>query len=331
MTGEAKLVDGFGRTHTNLRVSVTDRCNLRCVYCMPEDVQFLPREEILSFEEITAAVETLAELGVSKVRLTGGEPLLRKGLPDLVRMLKRVRGLTDLGLTTNGITLAQHAADLYAAGLRTANVSLDTLDPGRFRELARRDGVERVIEGLRASKAAGFERIKVNAVALRGYFEHDAGPLALFCKAHGFEFRVIETMPIGADAWDRSQLVPATEILELIESAAGPLVPAHNYDPHAPASEFEYADGRGRVGIIASVTRPFCKLCNRLRLTADGKLRNCLFSQAETDVKPFLRPRLDRAGFVAAARSCVSSKGPGHEINLASFVKPTRTMHAIGG
>ncbi len=333
LTGDAGPVlrDTFGRAHNNLRVSVTDRCNLRCTYCMPEDVTFRDRSELLTFEEITRFVRVAAGLGVDKVRLTGGEPLLRRGVPELVRMVVAVPGIRDVGLTTNGLLLARQARDLYAAGLRRLNVSLDTLDPGRFRELTRRDGVEQVVEGLLAAKQAGFDPIKVNAVAVRGFAEHDAVPLARFCRQHGFEMRFIEYMPIGAEPWERAKMFPAHELLELLEREVAPLVPAADYDPSAPAMDFDYADG-GRVGVIASVSRPFCKRCNRLRLTAEGKLRNCLFALDEADVKPLLRTAApDDAKLAEVIRATVWAKWAGHQINSAKFVKPGRTMHAIGG
>jgi cyclic pyranopterin phosphate synthase len=324
------LIDSFGRGHNNLRISVTDRCNLRCVYCMPEDVTFLPREEMLSFEEMADFVRVAAPLGINKIRLTGGEPLMRKQLDRLVRMLAAIPGIDDIGLTTNGLLLEQHAKPLFDAGLRRMNVSLDTLDPTRFRELARRDGVDDVIAGLLAASAAGFQPIKVNAVAIRGFIEKDAVPLAQFCRKQGFEMRFIEYMPIGAESWEREKCYFAHEILELLERGIGPLNPARDYDPHAPAMDFEYADGGGRVGIIASVSRPFCRSCNRLRLTADGKLRNCLFAMDETDVKPLIRSK-DDPGLAVAIRESVLAKWEGHEINTARFVKPLRTMHTIGG
>jgi cyclic pyranopterin phosphate synthase len=326
------LADTFGRIHNNLRISVTDRCNLRCVYCMPEDVTFQDRRELLTFEEMTHFVRVAAPLGIDKVRLTGGEPLMRRDLHKLVAMLTAVPGIRDIGLTTNGILLADHAQALYDAGLRRMNVSLDTLDPGRFRELTRRDGLERVIDGILAAKRAGFAPIKVNAVSIRGYAELDAVPLARFAREHGLEMRFIEYMPIGAEPWERGKVFFAREILELLEREVAPLAPAGDYDPRSPAMDFEYADGGGRVGIIASVSRPFCRSCNRLRLTADGKLRNCLFALDEADVKRFLRPPgTDDAALADTIRRNVWAKWEGHEINTARFVKPDRTMHAIGG
>ena len=326
------LVDTFGRIHNNLRISVTDRCNLRCTYCMPEDVTFLDKSALLSFEEMTHFARVAAGLGVNKIRLTGGEPLLRRDLPTLVRMIAAIPGIDDIGLTTNGLLLAIQARALYDAGLRRLNVSLDTLDPGRFFELSRRDGLPQVLAGLKAAKAAGFAPIKVNAVAIRGFIEHDAVPLAHFCREEGFELRFIESMPIGADSWEREKAVFAHELLEWLEAGVAPLGPAADYDPHSPAMDFEYADGRGRVGIIASVSRPFCRSCNRIRLTAEGKLRNCLFAHDEVDVKPLLRAvPADDDALRDALSANVWAKREGHEINSAKFVKPLRTMHSIGG
>jgi GTP 3',8-cyclase len=330
-TQHSALIDTFGRTHNNLRVSVTDRCNLRCTYCMPEDVTFRDRSELLTFEEIAAFVRVAATLGVDKVRLTGGEPLVRKALHKLVQMLVGIPGIKDIGLTTNGILLADQASELLDAGLRRLNVSLDTLDPGRFRELTRRDGVEKVVAGLAAAKKAGFGPIKVNAVAIRGFAEQDVVPLARYCRENGFELRFIEYMPIGADSWEREKVFFANEILGLIEREVGALEPA-NHDPSAPALDYAYTDGSGTVGVIASVSRPFCRSCNRIRLTADGKLRNCLFALDETDVKELLRaPVINDGALADALRASVWAKWEGHEINAATFVKPDRTMHAIGG
>jgi GTP 3',8-cyclase len=325
------LIDTFGRSHNNLRLSVTDRCNLRCAYCMPEEVTFLERSKLLTFEEMTAFVRIAARLGVDKVRLTGGEPLLRRGLPDLVRMLSQMPGVRDLGLTTNGVLLANQAQSLFDAGLRRLNVSLDTLDPGRFQQLARRDALREVLAGVNSAVAAGFERIKVNAVILRGVNDVDVAPLARFARAHGLEMRYIDYMPIGGEAWERDKVVLAHEILETIDREVAPIVPADDYDPRAPAMDFRYVDGLGRVGIIAPVSRPFCRRCNRLRLTAEGKLRNCLFALDELDVKPLLRPRTDEESVAKMIRASVQSKWEGHEINSTRFVKPERTMHAIGG
>lgn len=326
----ASLLDTFGRVHNNLRVSVTDRCNLRCIYCMPEEVTFLDRADLLTFEEITQFVRVAAPLGIDKIRLTGGEPLMRRGLSGLVRMLVEVPGIKDVGLTTNALLLADQAQELYDAGLRRINVSLDTLDPDRFRQLARRDGLERTLEGIDAAKRAGFAPVKVNAVVIRGVNEMDVVPLARRAREQGWEMRFIEYMPIGAEAWEREKVYFAHEILDAIEREVGALLPAEDYDPRAPAMDFRYTDGGGRLGIIASVSRPFCRGCNRLRLTADGKLRNCLFALDEVDVKGELRGG-DEAKLARLIRANVWAKWEGHEINTARFVKPPRTMHAIGG
>jgi cyclic pyranopterin phosphate synthase len=325
------LVDTFGRIHNNLRVSVTDRCNLRCTYCMPEDALFQDLSGLLTFEEIAAFVRVAARLGVNKVRLTGGEPLLRKNLPALVRMVAAIPGIVDLGLTTNGVLLADQAEALHAAGVRRLNVSLDTLDPDRFRAIARRDRLDRVLAGLAAARRAGFAPIKINAVAIRGFAELDVIPLARYARENGFEMRFIEYMPIGADVWEREKVMSAAEILELIAREVGSLEAA-NHDPSAPAQDYTYRDGGGTVGIIASVSQPFCHNCNRLRLTADGKVRNCLFALEETDVRGLLRSTpIDEEAIAAALRGSVWAKRAGHEINAATFIKPERTMHAIGG
>jgi GTP 3',8-cyclase len=332
MSINGSLIDGFGRTHNNLRISVTDRCNIRCVYCMPETVEFLPKTSLLSFEEIARFVRASAKVGIDKIRLTGGEPLVRRGLTELVEQIVAIPGIKDVGLTTNGILLAPVAQALYDAGLRRINISLDTLDPARFLELTRRTGLERVIEGILAAKAAGFDPVKVNAVAIKGITEGDVVPLGLFCREHGLELRFIEYMPLDAgNLWEREKVLFASEILELLTQGIGPLVPVENQDPRAPALDYAYADGVGRVGMIASVSRPFCMSCNRVRLTADGKLRNCLFALDETDIRPILRGTGGDAELVAALRASVAAKWEGHEINTSRFIKPERLMHSIGG
>ena len=325
------LVDTFGRRHNNLRISVTDRCNLRCTYCMPEEVTFLDKGELLSFEEITRFVEIVAPLGIDKIRLTGGEPLLRRELPRLVAMVANVPGIKDVGLTTNGILLADQAQALFDAGLRRINISLDALNEARFRQLARRDGLDRVLAGIAAAKKAGFAPIKINAVSIRGITENEVVPLARYARDNGLEMRFIEYMPIGADAWERDKVYFAHEILETIERELGSLVPVEHFDARNPATEFQYVDGGGRVGIIASVSRPFCHSCNRVRLTAEGKLRNCLFALDEVDLKPLLRNGGSAEAIAEIVRKNVWAKWEGHEINTARFVKPERTMHAIGG
>ncbi len=327
---ETRLIDTFGRIHNNLRISVTDRCNLRCIYCMPEEVTFKPKSELLTFEEIVAFVKVAVELGINKIRLTGGEPLLRRGIADLVRMICEIPKIEDLSLTTNGILLKPLARELYQAGLRRLNVSLDTLDPERFFWLSRRQGLEQVLEGLAEAKAVGFSPIKVNAVALKNFSEADIVPLARYCRDHDFELRFIEYMPIGAEPWEREKVLLAAEMQAILEQEFGPLTPAQGNDPRNPSFDFVYPEG-GQVGFISSVSRPFCHSCNRLRLTAEGKLRNCLFSLDETDVRPWLRPQLAAEPLRQAILQTVWEKWEGHEINSAHFLKPERTMHAIGG
>jgi cyclic pyranopterin phosphate synthase len=326
------LTDSFGRVHNNLRVSVTDRCNIRCVYCMPESVTFLPRQSLLTFEEIVRFVRVAATLGVDKIRLTGGEPLVRRDLPKLVGMIAAVPGIKDVGLTTNGILLAPMARALRDAGLRRINVSLDTLDPARFQELTRRTGLEQVIEGILAARAAGFDPVKLNAVAIKGVTEPDVVPLALFAREQGLELRFIEYMPLDAgDRWERGKVLFAAEILEMLAQGVGPLAPSPGQDPRAPAADYDYLDGGGRVGLIASVSRPFCASCNRVRLTAEGKLRNCLFALEETDIRALLRGGAGDDAIAQAVRDSVAGKWEGHEINTARFIKPERLMHSIGG
>ncbi|GIW86261.1 MAG: GTP 3',8-cyclase [Isosphaeraceae bacterium] len=327
------LVDSFGRLHNNLRISVTDRCNIRCVYCMPETVRFLPRAEVLRFEEIARVVRAAVPLGIDKLRLTGGEPLVRRDLPRLITLLAEIDGIRDIALTTNGILLAPMARQLWDAGLRRINVSLDTLDPTRFEQLTRRSGFEQVIEGIHAAREAGFHPVKINAVAIKGVTEDDVVPLARFGRDHGCEIRFIEYMPLDAgDAWERGKVLFAEEILDRLAAEFGPLEPAPDQDPRAPALDYVYTDGHpARVGLIASVSRPFCGSCNRLRLTADGKLRNCLFALDETDLRALLRGGADDEALRAAIRASVAAKWEGHEINTARFIKPARLMHAIGG
>lgn len=327
-----RLVDSFGRVHTNLRISVTDRCNIRCVYCMPESVTFLPRRQLLTFEEIERVVRVSAGLGITKIRLTGGEPLVRRDLPQLVGRLVGIPGIVEVGLTTNGLLLAPLARPLFDAGLRRINISLDTLDPERFRALTRRDGLDQVIAGILAARDVGFRPIKLNAIAIKGMTEADLVPLARFALDHGLELRFIEYMPLDAGAWERDKVLLAAEMLELLGAEFGRLIPIGDQDPRSPSFDLSYADGRGRVGFIASVSRPFCGKCNRLRLTAEGKLRNCLFAMGEMDLRGILRDPSAHDGKLAQAfHGNVASKWFGHEINSAQFIQPERLMHAIGG
>jgi len=327
------LIDSYGRTHTSLRISVTDRCNVRCFYCMPEEgVKFVPRDEILSFEEIARFARIAAGLGIDKLRVTGGEPLVRRDLPVLIRRLASIPGIRDLALTTNGVQLAELAQPLYDAGLRRLNVHLDTLDRLRFSQISRRDELDKVLEGIAVAKRLGFGPIKLNAVAVKNLVEPDIVPLARFGREHGFEVRFIEFMPLDAQQlWDRGKVLTAADIINVLSREIAPLHPIPDADPRAPALEYQFADGIGRVGFIASVSRPFCLNCNRLRLTADGKLRYCLFAIEEDDVKGLLRRGAPDEEIAALIRRNVAGKWEGHEINTSRFVAPPRPMYAIGG
>ncbi len=327
------LIDTFDRVHDNLRISVTDRCNIRCFYCMPEDnVQYMPRQEILSFEEIERFVRVAVSLGVTKLRVTGGEPLVRKDLPLLIRKLSAIDGIRDLALTTNGVLLAQQAEALYDAGLRRLNVHLDTLDRERFLKITRRDDLDKVLHGLDVSQRLGFGPIKINAVAVKNLVEQDMVPLARYGRDHNIEIRFIEFMPLDAQGlWKRDSVLTADEIIQTLSREISPLLEIPDRDPRAPATDYRYADGVGRVGFIASVTRPFCLNCNRIRLTSDGKLRYCLFAIEETDVKSLLRNGAPDEEIASTIRATVHKKWIGHEINSAKFVAPPRPMYAIGG
>jgi len=328
-----QLRDTFGRLHDNLRVSVTDRCNIRCYYCMPEhDVQFVPREEILTFEEIERFVRVAVGLGIRKVRVTGGEPLVRRDLPSLIEKLAAIPGISDLALTTNGLLLSRQAQALYDAGLRRINVHLDTLDRERFQQITRRDDLGRVLEGIEACLALGYGPVKLNAVAVKGLTEPDIVPLARFGREKGIEVRFIEFMPLDAQGlWLRDKVLFAADIVDVLSREVAQLEPVPDPDPRAPAAEYRFADGVGGVGFIASVSRPFCLSCNRIRLTADGKLRYCLFAIEEADVKSILRGGASDEQLHLMIRKTVHAKWEGHEINTSRFVAPPRPMYAIGG
>ncbi|HTU48241.1 MAG TPA: GTP 3',8-cyclase MoaA [Bryobacteraceae bacterium] len=326
-----RLADSYGRIHSDLRISLTDRCNIRCFYCMPEQgAQFAPVRSLLNFEQIARFVSMAVSLGLSKIRLTGGEPLLRPKLPELIAVLAKTAGIRDLALTTNGVLLREAVKPLHAAGLRRLNIHLDTLDRERFRTIARRDDLDRVRAGIDCALAAGFS-IKLNAVAIKGLMEPDILPLVRFGRERKMEVRFIEFMPLDAQQlWSLERVLTADEMIEILSREFGPLTPVADADPRAPATEYQFADGY-RVGFIASVSRPFCMNCNRLRLTADGKLRYCLFAREETDIKPLLERSDSGAELEAAIRSTVWQKWAGHEINRAGFVAPQRPMYSIGG
>ncbi|HEY6340265.1 MAG TPA: GTP 3',8-cyclase MoaA [Bryobacteraceae bacterium] len=327
------LKDGFGRVHDNLRISVTDRCNIRCFYCMPEtDVKFEPREHMLRFEEIERFVRVAARLGIRKLRLTGGEPLVRKNLATLIRKLSAIPGIEDLALTTNGVLLAAQAQELYDAGLRRINIHLDTLDRERFFKITRRDELGRVLEGIEACRRIGYQPIKINAVAVRDLVEPDIVPLARFGRENGIEIRYIEFMPLDAQGlWERPRVLTASDMIAMLERGIGPLEEIPDQDPRAPATEYRFADRIGRVGFIASVSRPFCLNCNRIRLTADGHVRYCLFAVEETEMRSLLRGGASDESIAEAIRRCVEAKWIGHEINSPHFVPPPRPMYSIGG
>lgn len=333
MTIAGPLVDRFGRVHANLRVSVTDRCNIRCFYCMPEEgAQFKPRSEILRFEEIERFVRVAVQLGIRRVRITGGEPLVRADLPTLIQKLARVPGVDDLAMTTNGMLLPQYAAELRAAGLQRLNISLDTLREETFRTISRRDGLAQVLAGIQAAEHAGFEKIRLNAVAIRGITEDDILALVEFARAHRMELRFIEFMPLDADGqWQSRQVLPGADIRARIEERFGPLTPAPREDRSQPAVDFLLGDGVGRVGFINPVTEPFCGDCNRLRVTADGQVRNCLFSIEEWDARALLRGGASDEQLAELIRNCVGAKKPGHGIDSPEFLRPRRAMYELGG
>ena len=327
------VTDKFGRVHDSLRISVTDRCNIRCFYCMPEEgAVFSNRADILSYEEIERFVRAAVPLGINKLRLTGGEPLVRRDLASLVARLAAIPGVLDLALTTNAVLLEQHAESLYRAGLRRLNIHLDTLDREKFHRITRRDDLPRVMAGIDAAVRAGFERIKLNIVAVKGLMEPDIVPMARFCRERGFEPRYIEFMPLDAQSlWERQRVLSADQMIAMLSEEISPLEPVTDADPRAPATEYRYADDGGKVGFIASVTRPFCLNCNRIRITSDGKLRYCLFAIEETDVRGLLRSNASDEEIAAVIRRNVAEKWLGHEINSAKFIPPPRPMYSIGG
>ncbi len=324
----AGLIDGFGRTAVDMRVSLTDKCNLRCTYCMPaEGLPWLPSAELLSDDEIVRLVGVAAGLGVRTVRLTGGEPLIRPGLPGLV---SRLAELVDLSLTTNGLGLERLAAPLHKAGLRRVNVSMDTLRADRFLSLTRRDRLHDVITGLAAASAAGLAPVKVNTVLMRGVNDDEAGELLDWCLERGYELRFIEQMPLDPEhVWDRGVMVTADEILARLRERHS--LTAAEERGSAPAETWWVDGGPARVGVVGSVTRPFCSTCDRIRLTADGQLRTCLFAREETDLRTALREGADDAELGRRMGLAVRNKKIGHGIDDPAFLQPDRPMSAIGG
>ncbi|MFE9613594.1 GTP 3',8-cyclase MoaA [Streptomyces sp. NPDC006012] len=328
------MIDRFGRIHTDLRLSVLDRCNLRCSYCMPaEGLEWLARTDVLTDDEIHRLVRiAVARLGVRSIRVTGGEPLLRRGLPELVHRISTLSPTPEVSLTTNGIGLARLAGPLHAAGLERVNVSLDTLRRERFREITRRDHLGRVLQGLAAARDAGLRPVKINAVLVRGVNDDEILDLVSYAVDGGYRLRFIESMPLDAQgAWDRERMITADEILAVLGSRMT-LRPLPRADGDtAPAEEWRIAGTDTVVGVIASVTRPFCGSCNRLRLTADGQLRTCLFATEESDLRGLMRKGADDEEIAAAWRRAVAGKGRGHAIGAADFRQPDRPMSAIGG
>ena len=326
-----ELTDGFGRPIGDLRLSVTDRCNLRCAYCIPEETpEFQPREELLTFEEMEALTRGFASLGAGKVRVTGGEPLLRRDLPKLVARLAALDGVTDLAMTTNAIFLEAALSDLRLAGLQRLNISLDTLRSERFRLLTRRGGLRRVVAAIRAARDADWSPLKVNVVPLRGFNDDELVDFARFGRDEGVIVRFIEFMPLEAgEVWSRDMLVPGAEIRETLH-AWSPLEPVDPRHDAETAERFRFEDGT-EIGIIAPVTRPFCGACNRARLTADGKLRTCLFAHSELDLKAPLRAGATDEELKDLIAGAWRAKEPGHLINTPDYVRPDRTMSAIGG
>jgi cyclic pyranopterin phosphate synthase len=326
------LRDGHGRLIGDLRVSVTDRCNFRCQYCMPaEGLPWLERAEILSFEEITRIVGLCADMGVHDVRLTGGEPLVRRGFPSLAEMLSQTPGVDDLSVTTNGFLLERDAEALVSAGINRFNVSVDSLQQDRFFQLTRRDALPQVLRGLEA--LASFPQahpIKINAVAIRDFTEEEVIPFAEFARRTPYEVRFIEFMPLDADhAWTPEQVLTGAEIRDAID-AVYPLEPMPR-EPHATARVYRFADGEGKIGFINPVSEPFCGDCNRIRLTADGRLRTCLFSLNETDLREPIRAGADDFELARIIREAVWRKELKHHVGEPGFIQPARSMSAIGG
>ena len=326
------LRDSFGRQIRDLRVSVTDRCNFKCFYCKSaKGVNYVKRDRLLTYEEITKAARILVGLGVQKIRLTGGEPLLRRRLENLVASLAPIPGLEDLALTTNGFNLVERAASLKSSGLRRVTVSLDSLRAERFLEITKRREFDKVVEGIKVAKAAGLQPVKVNCVVVRGVNDDEVLDFAELARELDVEVRFIEFMPIDEDErWSRGEVVTGAEILKILKGRYA-LVPEERSDPSVTAQNYRFQDGPGVIGLITPVSRPFCGECSRLRLTADGKLRTCLFSTVEHDLKGLLRRGCSQGELEEFIRSTVKTKEKGHRINEPGFVAPSRSMSYIGG
>ncbi len=325
------LIDTFGRVANDLRISVTDRCNFRCTYCMPaEGLAWLPKEEILTFEELTRLLAIFVGLGVASIKVTGGEPTVRADLPDLVGMFRTVGPDLDISITTNGVLLEKLAAPLAQAGVDRATVSCDSLLRHRFAEMTRRDALEKVLAGLRAAEAAELKPIKINCVVIGGTNDDEIVDFARWSRETGYEVRFIEYMPLDAEhAWERSKVVPSARVLSAV-NAEFPLTGAG--PNNEPAATYRFADGApGAIGVIASVTEPFCDTCNRLRITAEGQFRSCLFALDETDLRGPMRAGAGDEELASLIRQAVWGKWSGHRINHPDFVQPARSMSMIGG
>ena len=330
MPTSGPLVDTFRRVHSDLRLSITDRCNFRCTYCMPEEgLSFLPRSEVLTFDEIARVARIAHGLGVRSLRLTGGEPLIRRGVVGLVEQLSAL-DFDDIALTTNGTNLASLAVDLASAGLSRVNVSCDSLNAERFAAIRRRGNLATVLGAMDAAEAAGLSPLKVNVVLMAGQNDDEVLDFANFARTTGRVVRFIEFMPLDAEGnWQRDLVVPGDEVIARIH-AEWPLVELDGDDP-APATRFRFADNVGEIGVVSSVTRPFCATCNRLRLTAEGAIRNCLFSDDELSVRKLLRSDGSDEDIALVLRRSVWGKLPGHGINNPDFLRPARSMSMIGG
>lgn len=324
------LIDQFGRRATDLRISVTDRCNYRCTYCMPAHPQWLPKPEILTFEEIESLARIFASEGVNQIRLTGGEPLVRKNLDRLIKKLKAIEGINDISLTTNGFFLKQQAASLKEAGMRRINISLDSLQPERFAKITGNDSFHQVMEGIREAQTLNFDPIKINCVVIRGFNDDEIVDFLEWGLQNKLQIRFIEFMPLDGDhQWSKTNVLTKSEILD----RAKRFLPASEPDSEspAPATKFRYAGGEGEFGIIPSVSEPFCGNCARIRLTAEGKFRTCLFALQETDLKKPLRAGWSDEALIQIIREAVYHKWAGHKINSDDFKQPERAMYAIGG
>ena len=324
-----QLIDTYGRVHRDLRISVTDRCNFRCQYCMPEEgMEWTPREELLTFEEIERLASLLVnKFGIESIRLTGGEPTVRANLSKLIEKLAKLD--VDLSLTTNGATLPLIAGDLYDAGLDRINISLDTLDRKRFESLTRRDNLKQVLHGIETAKSVGFDPVKINMVVMKGVNDDEVLDFVSYGRENGLVVRFIEFMPLDADeTWEKSKVMPQNEILDLISSK-------HDLEPlsrgSSPAARWKFVDGHGEIGIIATVSEAFCDACDRIRLTADGKFRNCLFAIEEYDVRKLLRENAGDEKIIELFSHAVKQKWAGHQIGKSVFIRPSKSMSQIGG